>query len=167
MGNALTKYSALPADKQKAVRLRAEGVTVDAISAELGIPYRTVQDWIVPSGSCAEELAEYKSHLATMAIKAAEDLQATIQKDAVIAWERLKAIATCTDTNDIPAHVSQAAADSMLDRAGIARVSKTEGKTTLSVTDDTRLKRFEELADMQRDLPVDRVRLLAGNGDPQ
>lgn len=162
MGNELTKYSALPADKQKAVRLRAEGVTLDAIAADTGRPRRTIEEWICPAGSLTEELAEYKAHLATMAIKASEALQDTIQADAKAAWERLKAIALCDDPAEIPAHVSAAAVDSMLDRAGIARVSKTEGKTTLNVTDDTRRARFAELAEMQRDLSQDTILRLAG-----
>ena len=57
----------------------------------------------------------------------------------------------------IPHHVILGAIDSVLDRAGVARVSKTEGKHTLSVSDDDRKKRFAELADLQADLKPEQI----------
>lgn len=157
----LPKFSQLSEIKQKAVRLKAEGVTLDAISAEIRRPKPTIEDWVLPHGSCAEEVEEYRGFLAERQIEAVEDLQKVCQADAKAAWERLKAIAMSEDSN-MPKHVSLAAVDSMLDRAGVARVSKTEGKVGLTVTDEDRAKRFREIAELQADIKPEQLLRLAG-----
>ena len=155
---ALNLYSKLPENKQRAVKLRAEGVTIEAISTELDTPYRTVQDWFLVS--LAAELAEYKAYIASQSIKNTEDLLDQAKRDAVRIWGRLVALAESDDPT-VPAHVLVAAMDSVLDRAGIARVSKTEGKLGLSVSDADRKARFAELAELQMDIMPEKLLKLA------
>ena len=161
MNNRLPKFSQLSEIKQKAVRMRAEGEKLEVIYEAIGLPYRTIQDWILPSGSCAEEVEEYKSYLAEKQLETTEALQERAAKDAVEVWERLKALAL-TDDSTIPMHVVLGAIDSVLDRAGIARVTKTEGKHAITVTDEDRRKRFAEIAELQGDLEPIQLRRLAG-----
>lgn len=157
----LEGYRLLTEPQQRAVKLRAEGVTVDAIAVELGLPFRTVQDWIVPSGICADELLEYKAFLADKQIETTEDFQKRIAKDADALWDRLKSIALAED-KAIPQHVVLGALDSALDRIGIARVSKTEGKVGITVTDEDRAKRFKEIAELQADIQPAQILRLQG-----
>ena len=158
----LPKYSQLSEIKQKAVRLKAEGLTLEAVAAETNTPVPTVESWVLPSGLHAEALAEYKAYLAEKQIQSTEDFQKTISRDAEALWERLKAIAL-SDSSSMPEHVKLGALDSALDRIGIARVSKTEGKHSLSVTDEDRAKRFKEIANLQADLEPVQLNNLAGS----
>ena len=141
--------------------MRAEGTTMDAIAATIETPSPTVRDWFCGPALLSEHLDEYKAHLADKQIAAAEDLQKVCVADAMAAWQRLKSIAMSDDAS-MPAHVSLAAVDSMLDRAGVARVSKTEGKHSVAVTDEDRRKRFADLADLQSDIAPAQLLRLAG-----
>src|SRR3990167_1520381 len=162
MADNLLRLRQLSEVKQKAVRMRAEGTTMEAISSSIDTPYPTVRSWFSgPDASLTEELDEYKAHLADKQIAAAEDLQKVCAADAMAAWARLKSIAMSDDAS-MPAHVSLAAVDSMLDRAGIARVSKTEGKHSIAMTDDDRRKRFADLAELQADIQPAQLLRLAG-----
>lgn len=132
-----------------------------AIAAALDVPFSTLEMWVTPGGSLSDEVEEYKAYLADKQIQSTEDFQKRIAEDAQIAWERLKGIALSDDPT-MPRHVSLAALDSMLDRIGVARVTKTEGKHTLAMTDDDRRKRFEQIRELQADLEPVQILRLAG-----
>jgi len=161
MSGKLVKFSQLTENKQKAVKMRAEGITIEAIASDLGTPFRTVQDWVLPSGTCVEELSEYKAYLADQQIASSEDLQKRAAKDAVAVWEKLLRL-SLSDDPTIPSHVILGAMDSVLDRAGIARVSKTEGKLGLTVTEEDRRKRWDEIRNLQSQIEPVQLKQLAG-----
>ena len=161
MSESLPKWRQLSENKQKAVKLRAEGVTMEAIAAELVTPGPTVRDWFCGPSLLEEELYEYKMFLADKQIESTEEFQKRIAKDADALWDRLKALAL-SDESSIPKHVILGALDSALDRIGIARVSKTEGKLGLTVTDEDRAKRFKEIAELQADIQPIQLKRLAG-----
>lgn len=157
----LRKCRKLSEEKQRAVRLRAEGTKQEAIACELNLGIQTIREWTsVPGGTLLEEIAEFKSYIADLQSKDVENIQAIIARDAVKAWERLREVAM---VDGISKHITLAAVDSMLDRAGIARVTKTEGKHSINVTDEDRRKRFEEIKDLQSDIEPDQLLRLAGN----
>lgn len=162
MSTNLIKFRQLSEIKQKAVKLKAEGQTLEVIAAETGVAYPTIESWVLPSGLFGEEVEEYKAFLADKQIQSTEEFQARAAKDAIAVWEKLLGLAL-SDDSAIPQHVILGAMDSVLDRAGIARVSKTEGKHSLAVTDEDRAKRFREIAELQKDLqPEQLLRLASG-----
>lgn len=164
MSEILKKYSQLSEIKQQACRLKAEGETLEVISAETGTPLPTVESWVLPSGLHAECVAEYKLFLAEKQVESTEEFQKRIVGDAVALWERLKSRALSDDLT-IPEHVKQAALDSALDRI-IPRISKTEGKHAFTFTDNDRAKRFKEIAELQADIePLQLKRLAGGKTD--
>ena len=157
----LPKFAQLSEIKQKAVKLRAEGTSYEAMSSERDTPARTIEDWFCGPSLLAEELTEYKAYLADKQIESTEGFQKTIAKDAEAVWERLKAIALSDDAS-MPKHVSLAALDSMLDRMGVARVSKTEGELGVTVSEDDRRKRWEEIRNLQSQIKPVQLKQLAG-----
>lgn len=159
MSEQLAKFKQLSDIRQKAVKMRAEGTTIEAISTELSVPYRTLQEWYLDQNT--EELDEYKAFLADKQIAATESFQEKAAKDAAAVWDKLLSLAL-SDEPSIPQHVILGAMDSVLDRAGIARVSKTEGKHTVALTDEDRRKRFETIRALQTDLEPTQLMRLAG-----
>ena len=160
----LPKYSKLSENKRNVIRLRAEGEKLEVIAIETGVPVDTVTKWVCrDGGSLADELQEYKSHLVKKQEKSLEEFQSEIKKDAKKLWDRLILIATSEDVNMLDS-VKLNALDSALDRLGLARLSKTEGKTIVSVTDADRVARFNQLREMSVDLLPDQQLLLAKTG---
>lgn len=156
-----TVFKSLPETKQKAVILRAQGQTWALIAKEVHVSERTVARWFGPDGSLLEALEEYQEFLAQQKIQKEISFQEKVSRDSEVIWERLKSIAL-SDDSDTPKHVSLAAVDSMLDRIGIARVTKTEGKHSVAVTDEDRRKRFREIAELQADIKPEQLLQLAG-----
>ena len=134
---------------------------MEAISSELSTPFPTVRDWFCGPSSLDEELTEYKAYLADQQISASVDLQKRAAKDAVAVWEKLLRL-SLSDDPSIPSHVILGAMDSVLDRAGIARVSKTEGKLGLTVTEEDRRKRWDEIRNLQSQIDPVQLKQLAG-----
>lgn len=161
----LVKYSKLNRVQQDAVRMRVEGEKIEVISIALNKPAPTLNDWLCPwRGKLMEELEEYKAYLVSKQMETTEEFQKKIAMDAERLWDELKSIAL-SDDDEMPKHVKLGALDSALDRIGIARVSKTEGKIGISVTDADRKRRFEEIAELQKDLaPVQVARLMGKVG---
>lgn len=142
--------------------MRAEGEKFEVIAAQLKTPKATLETWMCPGwGSLTEELAEYKAYLSDIKVQSTEDFQKEIAKDAKVLWERLKSLAL-SDDDEVPRAVRLGALDSALDRIGVARVSKTEGKVGISISDEDRRRRFEELKAIQADVLPEQVLRLAG-----
>ena len=161
MSRLLPKFSKLKLRQQQACRMRAEGITIEATAAEVGVTTQTVEQWFCPSGRFYDCLVEYKAFMAKEGVERAREFQDKRERDAGVLWERLKEMALAK-VGEYPAGVILGALDSALDRAGVERVSKTEGKHTLAVSDEDRRKRFEEIANLQADLAPLQLKRLGG-----
>ena len=143
--SSLPLYSKLSSKKQRAVALRLEGVKFEAISSELGLSMMTMARWFGPNGVLLPEYNEYKSFLSDERLKGALSIEEKILKDSEAAWERLKRIGLDEST---PKNVAIQALDSMLDRAGLARLNKSESSNVTELRGLTKEDRQEMFAEV-------------------
>ncbi len=123
----LKLFPSLDSTKQKAVESRSRGDKCEAIAFETGVCLRTVASWFGPNGSLIPHLKEYNAYVASQHIKSEVDLQEVIMSKAHWAFKQSVKLAKTTGNMRLKNDILQ----SILDRAGYARVSRSDSNSTV------------------------------------
>lgn len=118
-------YSELPPIHQRAILLSADGVDCRHVAKELGKPEITIKRWIGdPDGYFLPIIQKRKEERGKVLAAKHEDFQDQMLADGQRVFERMVKVAL--GEIEAPATVMQAASDSVLDRCGLIRSTKSE-----------------------------------------
>ena len=123
--------------------MRSQGQKLDSIATTLGVSAMTAHRWTE---------RKFKAKVEDIQAKAMEKMTVSfadrMSEDAQLVWGHLKEIATNASGN-VPKHVMLNAIDSLLDRAGAPRSSKSEAKNEIiGLSDEKRKENFERVLAM-------------------
>lgn len=124
----LKHFSQLDEKKQRAIVLKSQGIKQEAIAEEIGVTDVTLWRWFGQDGSLLKEYHEYTAWQAQAKQKNELSLQEKLATYAEECLEHLMALAI-NKTGKVKQTVQQAALDSILDRSGVVRGSKSENYT--------------------------------------
>lgn len=151
---ASKSFEDLSAQHRQAIEMAVQGCSFDEIASACGITSRNVANWVGAGGVFYHFVRQRKQEVAQEAQARTTSFAEKMALDGQKAWEELVTLAT---SQEVPFNVKISALDSILDRAGPARNSKTESKTELKTV--TKADRESHLAQV--------LQFIEGKKDPE
>ena len=141
----LKEYCKLTDRKKRAVELRAIGSKTDFIAKETGYSPVTLGIYFSAGGRLNGALKEYRNFLMEQRGKLVVKMEARVAEDVKLAWVNLVKL---SEDEKVPVSVRLQALDSILDRGGQPRGSRSESRNEHEFKGKTVEERQERYADV-------------------